>query len=192
MGRVKEFDENVVLQRAMELFWKQGYERTSMNDLVECMCIHRKSLYDTFGDKHALYIKAIDHYGKLSADKLKSVASNAATSKQALQYIFDYIIDGNEDRQWGCFFVNAATEMALQDKEVKEMTERAFSQTEHFLAEIIHKGQQSGELSCAYSSEAVAELLQNTLLGIRVLIRASASKEKLHNIAENFLKLLDC
>ena len=52
MGRSKEFEENEVLQRAMELFWQQGYEKTSMSDLVEHMGIHRKSLYDTFGDKH--------------------------------------------------------------------------------------------------------------------------------------------
>lgn len=55
MGRSREFDENVVLQKAMELFWKQGYEKTSLNDLVEHMGIHRRSLYDTFGDKHTLF-----------------------------------------------------------------------------------------------------------------------------------------
>ena len=57
MGRNKEFEEEAVLQKAMELFWKQGYEKTSMSDLVEHMGIHRKSLYDTFGDKHSLYLE---------------------------------------------------------------------------------------------------------------------------------------
>lgn len=192
MSRVKEFDENAVLQRAMELFWKQGYEKTSMNELVEYMGIHRKSLYDTFGDKHALYLKAIDRYSQLSARALKAEAFRAQTAKQALQNIFDFFIDGNEDRHWGCFFVNAATEMAPRDKEVKELTEGAFTQTERFLAEIITKGQQSGEFSSAFSSEDMAEFLQNILLGLRVLVRASAPKEKMHNIAANFLKLLCC
>ncbi|WP_026883641.1 TetR/AcrR family transcriptional regulator [Clostridium akagii] len=190
MGRSREFDENTVLQKAMELFWKQGYEKTSMSDLVEHMGIHRRSLYDTFGGKHALYLKAIDRYSEYSTGKLKSETSRANTAKQAIQYTFDYIIEGNEDRHWGCFFVNAATEMAPRDKEVKEKTEEAFVQTEHFLAEIIRKGQQSGEFSCDYNAEALAEFLNNTLIGIRVLIRASASKKKMHRIADFFLNLV--
>ena len=190
MGRSKEFDENIVLQKAMELFWEQGYEKTSMSDLVEHMGIHRKSLYDTFGDKHALYLKAIDRYSEYSTGKLKSETLRAKTAKQAIQYTFDYIIEGNEDRHLGCFFVNAATEMAPRDKEVKEKTEEAFVQTEHFLAEIIRKGQQSGEFSCDYNAESLAEFLHNTLLGIRVLIRASASKEKMHRIADFFLNFI--
>ena len=60
MGRSREFDENVVLQKAMELFWEQGYEKTSLSDLVEHMGIHRRSLYDTFGDKHTLFLKTLD------------------------------------------------------------------------------------------------------------------------------------
>ena len=52
MARSKEFEENEVLDKAMKLFWEQGYEKTSMTDLVEHMGIHRRSLYDTFGDKH--------------------------------------------------------------------------------------------------------------------------------------------
>ena len=190
MGRSKEFDENTALQKAMELFWEQGYEKTSMSDLVAHMGIHRNSLYGTFGDKHTLYLKAIDRYGEYSTGKLKSESLRAQTAKQAIQYIFDYIIEGNEDGHWGCFFVNAATEMAPQDKEVEEKTEEAFMQSEHFLAEIIHNGQQSGEFSSDYDAEALAEVLHNTLLGLRVLVRTSASKEKMHRIAEFFLILI--
>lgn len=190
MGRSKEFDENTALQKAMELFWEQGYEKTSMSDLVAHMGIHRNSLYGTFGDKHTLYLKAIDRYGEYSTGKLKSESLRAQTAKQAIQYIFDYIIEGNEDGHWGCFFVNAATEMAPRDKEVEEKTEEAFMQSEHFLAEIIHNGQQSGEFSSDYDAEALAEVLHNTLLGLRVLVRTSASKEKMHRIAEFFLILI--
>lgn len=190
MGRSKEFEENIVLQKAMELFWEQGYEKTSMSDLVEHMGIHRRSLYDTFGDKHALYLKAIDRYGEYITGKLKSETLRAKTANQAIQYIFDYIIEGNEDRHLGCLFVNAATEMALRDKEVEEKTEEAFMQAEHSIADIIRKGQQAGEFTCNYDAEALAEILHNTLLGLRVLIRTSASKEKMHRIADFFLNLL--
>lgn len=190
MGRSKEFEENTVLQKAMEVFWQQGYEKTSMSDLVEQMGIHRKSLYDTFGDKHSLYLKVMDRYGEYSTDKLKSETLRAKTAYQAIQYIFDYIIEGNEDKHCGCLFVNAATEMGSWDQEVLKKTEEAFSQAENFIAEIIKKGQENGEFSCRYDEVVLGEVLHNSLLGLRVLVKTSASKEKMHNIANFFLDLI--
>ena len=190
MGRSREFDENVVLQKAMELFWEQGYEKTSLSDLVEHMGIHRRSLYDTFGDKHTLFLKTIDCYNELIKNKIQAEILHAETSKQTIQFIFDFMIEGYEDRQWGCLIVNSATEMALRDKEVEEKAEEAFMQMEHFLADLVRKGQQTGEFSCDYDAEVLSEILQNTLLGIRVLARTSASKEKMHRIADFFLNLV--
>ncbi|MBU3156580.1 TetR/AcrR family transcriptional regulator [Clostridium estertheticum] len=190
MGRSREFDENVVLQKAMELFWEKGYEKTSLSDLVEHMGIHRRSLYDTFGDKHTLFLKTIDCYEELIKNKIQIGTIHAETAKQAVQFIFDFMIEGYEDRPWGCLIVNSATEMALRDKEVDEKTEKAFMQTEHFLADLVRKGQQTGEFSCNYDAEVLSEILQNTLLGIRVLVRTSASKEKMHRIADFFVNLL--
>lgn len=190
MGRSKEFEEDEVLQKAMELFWQQGYEKTSISDLVEHMGIHRKSIYDTFGDKHSLFLKVIDRYGEFSTTKLKSEALRAKTSYQAIQYIFDYIIEGNEDKHFGCLFVNAATELGPWDQAVLEKTEEAFGQAEKFISEIIKKGQLDGEFSNKYSNELLGEILHNSLLGLRVLVKTSTSKEKMQNIANFFLELL--
>jgi TetR/AcrR family transcriptional repressor of nem operon len=191
MGRSKEFEESVVLQKAMELFWKQGYEKTSLSDLVEHMGIHRRSLYDTFGDKHTLFLKIIDSYGEIIKARLTSEILRAETAKQAIQCIFDFTIEGNDDRPLGCLFVNAATEMAPRDKEIEEKTKKAFMQTEHLFTDLIRKGQQTGEFPCDYDAEVLAESLHNTLIGIRVLARTSASKEKLHRIADFSLAILN-
>lgn len=191
MGRSREFDENVVLQKAMELFWKQGYEKTSLNDLVEHMGIHRRSLYDTFGDKHTLFLKAMDFYEELIKNKMHAGILHAETAKQAIQFVFDFIIEGYEDKQWGCLTVNSATEMALMDKEIKERVERTFMQTEQLFADLVRKGQQTGEISSNYDSKVLSEIFQNTLLGIRVQLRISTSKEKLHGIADFFMDLLN-
>lgn len=190
MGRSKEFEENEVLQKAMELFWQQGYEKTSMSDLVEHMGIHRKSLYDTFGDKHALYIKVIDRYAEYSTAILTAEALRANTAYQAIQNIFDYIIEGNEDKHLGCLFVNAATEVGPWDKEVEEKTGEAFRQAEEFIAGIVRKGQEAGEFSSNYDAEILGEILHHTLLGLRVLVRTSASKEKMHRIVDFYMNLL--
>ncbi len=63
-GRPKEFDQQVALERAMKTFWANGYEATSVQDLLDAMEINRGSMYDTFGDKHALFSAAFDHYGR--------------------------------------------------------------------------------------------------------------------------------
>ena len=191
MGRSKEFDENVVLQKAMELFWKQGYEKTSLNDLVEHMGIHRRSLYDTFGDKRTLFLKTMDFYEELVRNKIQAIVLKAETAKQAIRFIFDFIIEGYEDKQWGCLTVNSATELALMDKEIKERIERTFMQTEQLIADLVRKGQQAGEISREYEPEVLAEVLHNTLHGIRVQLRISASKEKLHRIGNFFMDLLN-
>ncbi|WP_459481386.1 TetR/AcrR family transcriptional regulator [Clostridium saccharoperbutylacetonicum] len=191
MGRSKEFDENVVLQKAMELFWKQGYEKTSLNDLVEHMGIHRRSLYDTFGDKRTLFLKTMDFYEELIRNKMQAGVLKAENAKQAIRFIFDFIIEGYEDKQWGCLTVNSATELALMDKEIKERVERTFMQTEQLLADLVRKGQQAGEISSDYEPEVLAEVLHNTLHGIRVQLRISASKEKLHRIGNFFMDLLN-
>ncbi|OOM80211.1 TetR/AcrR family transcriptional regulator [Clostridium sp. BL-8] len=191
MGRSKEFDENVVLKKAMELFWEQGYEKTSLSDLVEHMGIHRRSLYDTFGDKHTLFLKTMDFYEELIKNKIQAGVLHAETAKQAIQFIFDFTIEGYEDKQWGCLIVNSATEMALRDKEIEEKIEKTFMQTEQLIADLVQKGIQTGEFSSDYDPEVLSEIFQNALLGIRVQLRISASKEKLHGIADFFMNLLN-
>lgn len=190
MGRNKEFEEDEVLKKAMELFWLQGYEKTSMSDLVEHMGIHRKSLYDTFGDKHSLYLKAIDCYSLNTSEALNYVISQAKTAREGIKNIFSLMIDGTEEHPCGCFIVNAVTEMAMRDKEVDEKAEEALAQSERLMGELIRKGQKDGEFSCSLSADSLAEILHSTLLGVRVYARTSGSREKLHGLADNFLLLL--
>lgn len=192
MGRTKEFDEEAVLQKAMELFWEQGYEKTSMSDLVEHMGIHRKSLYDTFGDKHSLYLKAIDHYRENTSQRLNRVLADTKTASEGVKAIFDIMIHGSKECPWGCFIVNAATELALRDQEVEEKTEAVFRQTEGLIKELVLKGQKSGEFTSSLSADALADILHGTLLGVRVYARTSVNKEKLNHLADNFILLLKC
>lgn len=192
MGRNKEFDETVVLRKAMELFLEQGYEKTSMNDLVERMGIHRRSLYDTFGDKHALFMRTLDVFGEYMQGQLKQEALRAKTAKQSIRFIFDRVIEGMwEEQRWGCLFVNSSAELAPRDEEVKERAEKAFTQTERFLADLIRKGQAEGDIGVEYDAEILSEYLHNALIGIRILSRNGASKEKLCRIAELSLSFLE-
>ncbi|MFD2613426.1 TetR/AcrR family transcriptional regulator [Paenibacillus gansuensis] len=190
MPRTKEFDVNEVLLKAMQLFWEQGYEKTSINDLVEHLGIHRRSLYDTFGDKHQLFLQAVEAYKNFLEGQFERGIADAGSSKQALRFLFDFMIEGYENKPPGCLFVNMAVELALRDQEADAHAGESFEELERLLAELIRKGQESGEFSNSLGTEELAENLHTTMIGLRVLARTSADRSKLHRIADTALLLL--
>ncbi|GIP00611.1 TetR family transcriptional regulator [Paenibacillus lautus] len=191
MARSKEFEENEVLDKAMRLFWEQGYEKTSMTELVEHMGIHRRSLYDTFGDKHSLFLKAMERFDDKISAALAGEVKRSKTASEALQFIFSFMIDGDEDSPAGCLMVNSAVELAARDVEVDSKATKAFTTAEQLLKEIILWGQREGEFTSTYNAEELAEYLHNVWIGLRVIARTSVSKEKLHRITHISMKLLE-
>ncbi|MGL6102693.1 MAG: TetR/AcrR family transcriptional regulator, partial [Exiguobacterium acetylicum] len=93
MARSKEFDEQVVLRKAMDVFWAQGYEKTSMQDLVDRMGIHRRSIYDTFGDKHSLFVAALAEYERFITNEMERIIDRSPSVKQAIQDVFLFILE---------------------------------------------------------------------------------------------------
>src|ERR1051326_3516607 len=112
MARHKEFDREEALQKAMEVFWERGYEATSIQDLVEQMGINRQSLYDTFGDKHALYLAALDHYREVEGGKMFKLLERQGSVKKTLRKLFGGVVEcsvgGGHRRGW--FLGNAMSE----------------------------------------------------------------------------------
>ncbi|MFD2613424.1 TetR/AcrR family transcriptional regulator [Paenibacillus gansuensis] len=190
MPRPKEFDVNEVLLKAMKLFWQQGYEKTSINDLVEHLGIHRRSLYDTFGDKHQLFLQAVEVYRNFVSGRLEKII-NAPSARQGLRTLFDFIIDGMEDKPPGCLVVNMSVELALRDPEVDAKARESFERTEGLITDLIRKGQENGEFTNMRDAGELAAHLHSTMLGLRVLVRTSADQKKLHRIAETALALLE-
>ncbi len=190
MARSKEFEENEVLDKAMKLFWEQGYEKTSLTDLVEHMGVHRRSLYDTFGDKHTLFLKAMDRFRDKVNAELTGEVKRSKTATEALQLIFSFIINGEEDSPSGCLMVNSAVELAMRDTDVDLKSTESFALSEQLFKDIILWGQQDGEFSSDYKADDLAEHLHSVCVGLRVMTRTSMPKEKLHRIADLSIKLL--
>jgi TetR/AcrR family transcriptional repressor of nem operon len=121
MARPREFDEGVVLDAAVQCFWKQGYEGTSVRDLVTHTGITAASLYNAFGDKRTLYQKALDHYVEESvADRIRRC--EALPPLRAIEEFFDEIVKrslNDRDRK-GCMLVNAARDVAPHDPAFRE------------------------------------------------------------------------
>ena len=191
MARNKEYDENEVLRKAMELFWKQGYEKTSMQDLVTHMGIHRRSMYDTFGDKHTLFMKALERYGELIETKIDTQVKPLDSVKQAIRRLFEMVIQKNEQQPSGCLIVNTAVELSLHDKEVAEKVAENFYKTENLLYELLLRGQKSGEVPDYHDAKRLSQFFHNSLVGLRVLAKTTDDKEKLENIIDMTLSVLD-
>jgi TetR/AcrR family transcriptional regulator, transcriptional repressor for nem operon len=191
MARSKEFEENEVLDKAMKLFWAQGYEKTSLSDLVEHMGIHRRSLYDTFGDKHTLFLKAMDRFRDKVSAELTGEVKRSKTAAEALKFIFSFMIYGEENSPSGCLMVNSAVELAMRDVDVDSKSTESFTLSEQLLKDIILWGQEEGEFTSANDAGELAEHLHTVCIGLRVMTRTSMPKEKLHRIANLSIKLLD-
>ncbi|MEK4670955.1 TetR/AcrR family transcriptional regulator [Niallia sp. FSL R7-0271] len=191
MARNKEFDENEVLRKAMELFWIQGYEKTSMQDLVKYMGIHRRSLYDTFGDKHTLFIKALDHYNEIITTRIENEVIQQHTVKDAIKQLFNMIIVRDKQQLVGCLTVNTAVELSLHDEQAAEKVTESFSMTELLLNNLVQKGQTAGEISKHLDAKKTSEFLHNSLVGLRVMTKTTDDTEKLNNIIDMTLSVLD-
>lgn len=126
MARSKEFDIDDVLLKAMTIFWQQGYEKTSMQDLVAYMGIHKRSMYDTFGDKHTLYIKALERFAALQSSRLESRIEGITSAKAAIRLLFEATIYRSEEEPKGCMLVNTAVELSNHDPEAAERANEAF------------------------------------------------------------------
>ena len=114
MARPREFDEAIALEAAIECFWQHGYEATSMRDLADKMGISTPSLYNTYGDKHALFVQALERYLDHSARALIKQLEDSLSPKQAIRRFIEEIIERsvNDRERRGCFLINSALEVA--------------------------------------------------------------------------------
>ncbi|MGG6311654.1 TetR/AcrR family transcriptional regulator [Paenibacillus macerans] len=190
MARAKEFDEDTALLKAMKLFWAQGYEKTSMQDLVEHMGVHKRSLYDTFGDKHSLYLKTLNRYRELIEKRITALSGGARSAKDAIRAMFEMVIQPEEGTPMGCLMVNTAVELALFDAESKAFVAKGWDHSEELIRRLILEGQRSGELDPSLNAEELSAYFNNALAGLRVLVKTVDDKEKLGRIIDTTMSVL--
>lgn len=191
MARPREFDEGAVLDAAALCFWKQGYEATSVRDLVAQTGITAASLYNAFGDKRALYQKALDHYVEASvADRIRRCES--LPPRQAIEAFFDDIVKrslNDRDRK-GCMLVNAALDVAPHDPAFRKVVAEVLIGIETFFLACVRAGQANGTMTRSLSAEALSQNLLGVLMGIRVLARVRPERALLEGVVAPALALL--
>lgn len=194
MARTKEFDPEAALQAALDLFWARGYEATSMADLVEHLGIGRASIYATFGNKHELYLKAMDRYLETRDPGLVeelSAPGPALPAVRALVRRFAAEAAAEGLRLTGCFVTNSAAELAPRDPVVARRVELSWEQIETLLYAALTRARAQGELPEGRDPRTLSRMLLVLLQGIRVVGKASTDPARVRDAAEEALRLLD-
>lgn len=193
MARTKDFDEDEVLKKAVDLFWLKGYNATSMQDLVDSLGISRSSLYDTYGDKHTLFIKALESYQRENSVQFCSIVTADVPAKEAVRKLLEMIIGEllSDRSHKGCFMVNAEVEVAPHDPVVSKLICANDQQVEDAFYLVIKKGQDNGEIKNTGDARALARFTFNTVKGIRVTAKSTSDKAVFEDIIKMTLLVLN-
>ncbi|MEV0442089.1 TetR family transcriptional regulator [Streptomyces spectabilis] len=194
MARTKEFDPDAALQAALELFWSKGYEATSMADLVAHLGVGRASLYATFGNKHELYLKALDRYAQTREPELVEELSRPGPALPGVRILvrrFAAEASAADCRRAGCFITNTAAELAPHDEAADRRIERNWEGLETLLRAALTRARAQGEIPDDRDPRALARMLLVLLQGIRVVGKVSGGPDRVRDAAEQALALLD-
>ena len=193
MARPREFDEAAVLDAAVDCFWHEGYEATSVRDLAARMGITGASLYNAFGDKRSLFRRALQRYAERSTCERIARLESTLPPKEAicafLREIIERSLDDGDRR--GCLLVNSALEIAPHDPELGAEVAARLAEIEAFFSRALTAAQNDGSVPLDRKPTDLARLLLGITLGLRVLARSNPNRELLEGVARPALALLD-
>lgn len=193
MARTREFDEERAVDAAVDCFWSRGYEATSVRDLSDAMGIAGASLYNAYGDKRTLFVRALERYANRSMRERVARLEAAHPPKRAIAAFLAEIVDRSvADRDGkGCLLVNSALDVAPHDKAIGTAVAGYLGEIRAFFRRSIARAQATGAIARTIDGEAVSGHLLGVLMGMRVLARTGASRKLLQSVANPALALLD-
>lgn len=189
MARLREFDYDEVLDSGLQLFWRAGYEATSLGDLLEKTRLSKSSLYGAFGSKHEMLLAALDRYIdtvlQANIEDLRRGPARAAIVRS-----FEKIL-GLAPSSKLCFLQVCATELAGQDQLVRTRVRRGLEQLQRAYRDAILRGRAEGEFASAADPDALSAFLVVNLYGLQVLGRAAFEADIRKKAFTLALKALD-
>jgi TetR/AcrR family transcriptional repressor of nem operon len=192
MARTKEFDPDKALAAAVNVFWRSGYEQTSLDALMKGMGIARQSLYDTFGDKRSLYIKALRHYRDCNHAMLRALFAEGKSVKDGFRkLLFDLSGESREEHERGCLLLSANLELGSKDQEIATFLRQNQKTIERIFTDALKRGQAQGEVSSKQDAGSLARFFVATVQGMRALARLNHDRRALENIATVALASLE-
>jgi TetR/AcrR family transcriptional repressor of nem operon len=169
VGRPREFNEDQVLDAAMKAFWANGYEATSLADLVSVTGLHKGSLYQAFGDKHSLFVQTLNRYLQNIRQYKTQILQNADSPLGGIRAVLHGFIDMSEadaDCPQGCMAVKSLVEMAPHDAEVQRIMEDHKHVMKTMFESRIIQAQADGDMDADKSPQNVATLIMIFMNGL--------------------------
>jgi len=186
MARPVEFEKDKVLTKAMEQFWKEGYEASSIQKLLDATDINRGTLYNSFGDKDAFFKSCVEKYNELvKADIDATLGNSKLNALEAIEAYFDTAIISapNKQRVMGCLLVNSVCESINWDKEVQKVLKSALNVIRKALLARTKEMEKSRLLARGVKADMAADILMNLYSGLRVGARNGKGPRQLADLA---------
>jgi TetR/AcrR family transcriptional repressor of nem operon len=191
MARPRRFDEAAALDAATDRFWRHGYAASSVRELGAAMGLSAPSLYNAFGDKHALFTRCLDRYLDTSLRERIRRLEALRAPRRAVETFLEEVVARSLNDPRGCLLVNTALEVAPHDPGIGEAVAARLAEIEGFFHRAIRAGQAEGTIGRAHRAADLARLFLATVMGLRVLARARPEPALLRGAARQALALLD-
>ncbi|MGV9297508.1 TetR/AcrR family transcriptional regulator [Amycolatopsis sp. NPDC003676] len=192
MPRVREFDTDEVIQKAMEVFWRKGYEATSIQDLAEATGLGRGSLYAAFDSKHGLYERALQRYVRQTTDATRESLMQRVPIRQVMRDLLLGRIDDalEEPGRPGCLLVMAITERVPHDEAANRIVCDAIAALQDSFYGTLHLARSMGELPPGADIPALSNFLVTMIQGLRVMSAVCRDKTLLGQVVDTALNAI--
>lgn len=182
MAGKRQFDEEAVLERAVDVFWRRGFSATSVDDLVNATGLGRGSLYGAFGNKTQLFVRAVDQYRAMVARLVATPAD--LEPRAALESMFAAIVDKNAapDGPAGCLLTNTCTEFATLPPEAREHVQAGLRDMHDAFAAVLAEGRRRGQLDPGADIDRLASFFVAVHQAVAVLAASGASRDVLEGV----------
>lgn len=185
MGRPRQFDEERALDAAMHLFWSQGYEATSTQDLCEVTGLGRSSIYNTFRSKHDLFTLALEQYTRVTGERLLELVGGDEPGRDRIRALFDdCVATAIEEGRDGCFGVNSSIELGPRDEAVDELLRRNTEERVRIVKAVIEEGQRDGSINAERDALSASRFVFANIGAIRMAARGGHGRPMLESIAD--------
>lgn len=192
MARPKAFNEEDVLDKAVEVFWAKGYEATSMQDLVDAMGIQRGSLYATFGSKQQLFLLSLERYGKVVVSVLLDILESKPSAVESIELFFAQLVEHllTAGPLRSCLVTNSAIERGLRDEETRQQVLYLLNALEKGFYNTLKRARKNGEISEELDLNTVANFLTSNMQGLLVMGKVCSDRSVLEGINQVTLSIL--
>ncbi len=193
LGRPIEFNPAVALDAAMQLFWRRGYESSSLQELIKTMGLSKSSFYQTFKSKHLLFQRCIQHFQLTMSAEMEAHLEKSDSGRDYINALFHSVANeiNGPNAHRGCLLMNTASEFSQTDSEIAKLVSSSIEKFIDLFETAIKQAQQQGEIPSSKNSRALATYLASSMGGLRNMVKAGADQKTAKKIADITLSALD-